>query len=173
VRFELRPAAVSDVPGILVIVNDAIESTTAIWADDPRTLEEQRAWLAAKAADGLPVLVAADGDAVAGWASFGPFRPFPGYRLTVEHSVYVAAAYRRRGVATLLMRSLLAEARSRGLHVMVGAVDADNSASIRLHHELGFREVARMPEVGLKFGRWLDLVLLQIVLDGHRPPGGS
>jgi L-amino acid N-acyltransferase YncA len=162
---EIRRAAASDAPGILAIVNDAIENTTAIWTDDPRTLAEQRSWLAAKEAADLPVLVAADGEQVAGWASFGPFRPFHGYRRTVEHSVYVATAYRRQRVATRLLEALLREARSRELHVMVGAVDADNSASIRLHVALGFREVARMPEVGRKFGRWLDLVLLQIVLD--------
>jgi L-amino acid N-acyltransferase YncA len=165
VSVELRPATDADAPGILAIVNDAIENTTAIWTDDPRTLAEQRAWLAAKEAAALPVLVAVDGDTVAGWASFGPFRPHHGFRRTVEHSVYVATAYRRQGLATRLTEALLAEARARALHVMVGAVDAENSASIRLHVELGFREVARMPEVGHKFGRWLDLVLLQIVLD--------
>jgi L-amino acid N-acyltransferase YncA len=165
VSVEIRQASAADAPGILAIVNDAIENTTAIWTDDPRTLDEQRAWLAAKEAAALPVLVAVDGDTVAGWASFGPFRPYHGYHRTVEHSVYVATGYRRQGIATRLMEALLAEARTRELHVMVGAVDADNSASIRLHVELGFREVARMPEVGLKFGRWLDLVLLQIVLN--------
>jgi L-amino acid N-acyltransferase YncA len=165
VSVEVRHATEAEAPGILAIVNDAIENTTALWTDDLRTLDEQRAWLAAKAAAALPVLVAVDGDTVAGWASFGPFRPFHGYRRTVEHSVYVATAYRRQGLATRLMEALLAEARARELHVMVGAVDADNSASIRLHVGLGFSEVARMPEVGRKFGRWLDLVLLQIVLD--------
>jgi L-amino acid N-acyltransferase len=172
--IELRPAHPEDAPGILAIVNDAIESTTSIWADDPRTLKEQHEWLYAKQASGLPGLVAADGDSVAGWASFGPFRPYPGYRFTVEHSVYVAGTHRRRGIAARLMQELVREARERGLHAMVGAVDATNDASIQLHTELGFREVARMPEVGTKFGRWLDLVLLQLLLDDtDRPEAGQ
>ena len=162
--IEIRAARATDAAGNLAIENDAIASTTSISTDEPRTLDDQRAWLDAKRAGGLPVLVAADGDAVAGWSSFGAFRPYPGYRFTVEHSVYVARTHRRRGLALRLMRELIGDARARGLHAMVGAVDATNDASIRLHEELGFREVARMPEVGTKFGCWLDLVLLQLLL---------
>ncbi len=162
--IEIRAARSTDAAGILAIVNDAIASTTSIWTDEPRTLDEQRAWLSAKRADSLPVLVAVDGDSVAGWSSFGTFRPYPGYRFTVEHSVYVASTHRRQGLALRLMGELISDARARGFHAMVGAVDATNEASVRLHEELGFREVARMPEVGTKFGRWLDLVLLQLLL---------
>jgi L-amino acid N-acyltransferase len=170
VSIEIRPAHSGDARGILAIVNDAIDNTTSIWTEHPRTLAEQSRWLATKEADGFPVFVAADGDVVAGWASYGPFRPYPGYRHTVENSVYVAATHRRQGIARRLMHDLVDDARARGLHAMVGAVDATNAASIALHTALGFREVARMPEVGTKFGRWLDLVLLQLLLE---PPAGQ
>ncbi len=113
---------------------------------------------------GFPVLVAAEGETVLGYASYGPFRAFEGYRQTAEHSVYVAAAARRRGVAEALLRALEADARRAGLHVMLGGIAADNAPSLRLHAKLGFTETARMPEVGQKFGRWLDLVFMQKLL---------
>ena len=114
-------------------------------------------------------LVPADGQAlsapcpvVLGYASFGPFRgSWPGYRHTVEHSVHVRADQRGRGVGTALIHALLAEAQARDVHVMVGAIDAENTGSLRLHARLGFVETGRMPQVGRKFGRWLDLVFMQ------------
>ena len=124
-------------------------------------LENRRAWLAERRARGFPVLVAeVDGRAV-GYASFGDFRPFEGYRITCEHSVYVAEGARRRGIGAALVAALIEEARRLGKETMVGAVDATNSDSIGLHEKLGFVEVARMPGVGTKFGRKLDLVLMQ------------
>jgi phosphinothricin acetyltransferase len=111
------------------------------------------------------VLVAVEGDAVLGYASYGPFRPFDGYRRTVEHSVYVAENARRRGVGEALLKALEVEARRAGMHAMIGGVAADNEPSLRLHEKLGFVETGRMPEVGQKFGRWLDLVFMQKMLD--------
>jgi L-amino acid N-acyltransferase len=113
---------------------------------------------------GYPVLVADDGGALAGYASFGDFRAFPGYRRTVELSVYVAAPFRRRGVARALMQALEDPARALGKHVMLGGIGADNAASLALHASLGYVEVARMPEVGLKFGAWQTLVFMQKVI---------
>jgi phosphinothricin acetyltransferase len=101
---------------------------------------------------------------VLGYASYGPFRAFDGYRLTVEHSVYVSESARRRGVASALLVAIEAEARRAGMHVIVGGIAADNEPSLRLHRKLGYVETARMPEVGQKFGRWLDLVFMQKVL---------
>ena len=100
-----------------------------------------------------------------GYASFGDFRPFSGYRLTVEHSVHLAAEARGRGVGRVLMQALIEAAREAGKHVMVGAIGASNAASIALHEKLGFTHVGMMPEVGVRQGRWLDLVLMQLRLD--------
>ena len=102
---------------------------------------------------------------MAGFASFGDFRPWPGYRFTVEHSVHVRADCRGRGVGGALMTPLVARARDLGKHVMIAGVDAENLASQRFHERLGFVKVAHFREVGFKFGRWLDLVFLQRRLD--------
>jgi phosphinothricin acetyltransferase len=99
-----------------------------------------------------------------GFSSFGDFRSWPGYRFTVEHSLHVRADRRRQGVGRRLLLPLFDRAMRLGKHVMIAGVDADNSASRRLHAGLGFREVAHLQEVGFKFGRWLDLVLMQRML---------
>ncbi len=161
---RIRPAGDADQPAIRAIFNDAVANTTAVYDETLRTPEAQAQWFAAKLSQNLPVLVAEADGQVAGYASFGPFRPFPGFRDTVENALYVAPEHRGKGVGKALLAALIAEAQARRLHVMVAAVDGGNAASIRLHEGLGFVEVGRMPETGRKFGRWLDLVLLQKML---------
>lgn len=164
----LRDAVPADLPAVLAILNDAIAHTTAVWSLKPATLASREAWLAERQGRGFPVLVAEAGGAAAGgvlgFASFGDFRPWEGYLHTVEHSVYVAAAARGRGVGGLLLEALIGRARAMGKHVMVAGIEAGNLASIRLHARQGFVETGRLPEVGRKFDRWLDLVLMQRIL---------
>ncbi len=162
--FAVQMAREEHLPGILAIYNQAVEHSTAIWNDTLVDLENRRAWWRGRAEAGLPVLVAIEGERVLGYASYGPFRAFDGYRQTVEHSVYVAEGARRRGAAVALLEAIEAHARERGMHVLLGGIAADNEPSLRLHAKLGFRETARMPEVGQKFGRWLDLVFMQKLL---------
>jgi phosphinothricin acetyltransferase len=162
--FSILDAGEEHLPGIMAIYNRAVETTTAIWNDVVVDLENRRAWWRARTEAGFPVLVAAESATVLGYASYGPFRAFDGYRETVEHSVYVAEGARRRGAASALLQALEARARQAGMHVMVGGIAAENDASLRLHERLGFKETARMPEVGRKFGRRLDLVFMQKVL---------
>jgi phosphinothricin acetyltransferase len=164
VTFVIRPALDADLPGITAIYNDAVARTTAIWNDNQVDIDNRRAWVAARRALGYPVLVADAGGAVLGYGTFGDFRAFDGYRFTVEDSVYVAEAARRRGVATALLGALIAEARALGKHVMLAAITGDNDVSIRLHQRHGFAIVGRLPEVGTKFGRWQELVLMQRML---------
>lgn len=161
----VRPATEDDLPGILAIHNDAIRNTTAIWIDAPVELEDRRAWLREHGRRGFPVLVAVDAGDVMGIASYGDFNPRDGYRYTVENSIYVRADLRGRGLGTLMMPPLIAEARKAGKHTMIAAIEAGNDASIRLHARFGFRKAAHLPEVGRKFDRWLDLVLMQLMLD--------
>ncbi|MDO8837930.1 MAG: N-acetyltransferase family protein [Parvibaculum sp.] len=162
----VRPATEVDLPGILAIYNDAIANTTAIWNETPVDLENRRSWLRERQARGFPVLAAInESGAVAGYATFGDFRPFQGYRFTVENSVYVRSDLRGLGIAGMLMPPLIEAAASLRMHAMVAGIEAGNLASIRLHERFGFREVARMPEVGRKFDRWLDLVLMQRRID--------
>lgn len=160
----VRAANEADLPVILAIYNDAVLRTTAIWNDAAVDLADRRAWYEARRARSYPVLVAELDGAVAGYASFAEFRPFEGYRFTVEHSIYVAERAQGRGIATQLLQRLIEEARLLDKHVMVGGIGADNTASLALHARLGFVETARMPEVGQKFGRWLDLVFMQKML---------
>jgi L-amino acid N-acyltransferase YncA len=162
--IAIRPATESDLPAILAIYNDAVLNTVTIWNDTPADLESRRAWLRARNSQSYPVLVAVLEEQVAGYASYGDFRPFEGYRFTVEHSVYVADGARRRGVAARLMQSLIEHARTSGKHVMIGGIEAENAASLALHAKLGFSQTARIPEVGRKFDRWLDLVFVQKIL---------
>jgi phosphinothricin acetyltransferase len=162
--FSVERAGEAHLPGILAIYNHAVVSTTAIWNDAVVDLENRRQWWRGRTEAGFPILVAVAAGEVLGYASYGPFRPFDGYRQTVEHSVYVAEGARRRGVATALVEALEAEARRVGMHVMIGGIAADNAASLRLHEKLSFVETGRLPQVGWKFGRWLDLVFMQKAL---------
>lgn len=168
----IRPARAADLPAILAIFNDVIATSTAVYFIAPTTLDERTAWFNARVAAGFPVLVAqADDGTVAGFASFGEFRgAWPGYRWSVEHSVHVRADCRGRGVGAALINALLPHAAALGKHVMIGGIDADNAASIRLHERLGFERVAHFREVGHKFGRWLDLVFMQRFIDA---PGAA
>jgi phosphinothricin acetyltransferase len=157
----LREAREDDLPGILAIYNDAVLTTTAIWNETPVDLANRRSWLGDRQARGYPVLVASEGDAVLGYASFGDFRPFEGFRISVEHSVYVARPARGRGLGRVLVEALFAPARALGKKVMIGGITGGNTASIALHQRLGFRETGRMPGIGTKFGQSLDLVFMQ------------
>jgi phosphinothricin acetyltransferase len=159
--LQISDATEADLAGLLGIYNDVIATSTAIYSDVPVTLEERRQWWRSRTAQGYPVLAARDAHGVAGFATFGDFRAWPGYRFTVEHSVHVRANGRGQGIGTLLVQALLPRAAALGKHVMMAGVDADNAASIRFHERLGFERSGHLREVGYKFGRWLDLVFLQ------------
>ena len=160
----VRSAAEPDLPGVLAIYNDVIATSTAVYRDTPATLADRREWWTSRLAAGYPVFVAVAGEEVVGFASFGDFRAWPGYRFTVEHTVHVRADRRGTGVGSALMHDIIAAAQRAGKHVMIAGVDADNAASIRFHQRFGFERVAHFREVGFKFGRWLDLVFLQRIL---------
>jgi len=159
--LQIGDATEEDLAGLLAIYNEVIATSTAIYSCDPVTLEERQKWWRARTAQGYPVLIARDEQGVAGFATFGDFRAWPGYRFTVELSVHVRAAGRGRGVGTLLVQALLARAAALGKHVMIAGVDAANAAAIRFHERLGFEKCGHLREVGYKFERWLDLVFLQ------------
>ena len=164
--MRVRAAEPADLAGIVAIYNEVIATSTAVYALAPVTLAERTAWFEGRRAHGYPVLVAADGEDVLGFSSFGDWRgAWPGYRYTVEHSVHVGANRRGQGIGRQLVAALFPLAARMSKHVMVGGIDADNAASIRFHQRLGFVPVAHFKEVGHKFGRWLDLVFMQRFLD--------
>lgn len=143
---------------------DAVLHSTAIWQEEPHPRAYFDGWLAERRADGYPVIVAEIDGRVAGYATYSQWRPHQGYRLTVEHSVYVVEEFRGRGVATVLMDALVSRATAEGRHVMIAGICSTNAGSIALHERLGFTTVAVVPEVGRKFGRWLDLTLMRLPL---------
>jgi len=166
----IRDAVAADAAGILPMYNYAVRETTAIFDTTPSDLAGREAWLAKRQGGGFPVLVAEVDGAIAGFASFGEFRAWDGYRFTVEHSIYVDPARHREGIGRALLAALIERARASGKHAMMAGIAAENAGSIALHQALGFREVGRIPQVAEKFGRWLDLVFLQLLLDDRVRP---
>lgn len=167
----IRDALPADLPGILAIYNDAVLNTTAIWNEQPVDLANRQAWFEARKVQAYTILVAVD-DAgeVLGYSSFGDWRPFEGFRHTVEHSVYVRSDQRGKGLGPRLMAALIERARLCDKHIMVAAIESGNAASIALHERLGFKTTGQMPQVGTKFGRWLDLTFMQRVLNPGAEP---
>jgi len=163
--ITIRPATRADLPAILAIYNDAVLHSTASYDLEPSTLEQRAAWFEARVSKGFPVLVAEVDGLVAAFGAYGPFRDKPGYRYTVEHTIYVEAGRRGQGIGRALLAALIARARATGLHAMVGGIDSENAGSLRFHLALGFVEVARFREVGHKFGRWLDIIFVELILD--------
>ena len=162
----IRDARAEDLPAILVIHNANIATSTAIWDIEQVGLEDRETWLRNRTAAGMPVLVAEVDGEVAGYASYGQWRPKVGYRFCVENSVYVAERFQRRGLAVALLTALLERAESSGrVHTMIAAIESGNTGSIALHERFGFVVVGQLPEVGHKFGRWMDLTLLQRTLE--------
>jgi phosphinothricin acetyltransferase len=164
-QIIISNATESDLQPILDVYNDAILHTTAVYQEEMHTLAMRRKWFEEKRQSGLPVFVAYINNEFAGFSSYGPFRNWPGYRHTVEHSVYVSAGFRGRGIGKGLVMALIEHARQQKLHVIIAGIDAAGEASIGLHLSLGFKEVAYFKEVGFKFGRWLDLKFFELILD--------
>lgn len=159
----IRNATESDLPGILAIYNHVIATSNAVYTETPATLEDRQAWFAARRVANYPVRVAVE-ETLLGFASFGDFRPWQGYALSVEHSVFVHQDARGRGVGSALVQRLIDAANALGKHAIIGGIDAENAASIALHAKLGFVEAGRLHEVARKFGNWLDLVFMQRML---------
>ncbi len=150
---------------ILAIFNDAIANSTALYDYRPRTAANIANWFDAKAKGGHPVIgLENDGGDLVGFASFGPFRAWPAYKYTVEHSIYVDARFRGQGAGRRLLREIVAAAEQHDYHVLVGGIDATNGVSIRLHQSLGFTHSGTVRHAGFKFGRWLDLAFYQLIL---------
>ncbi len=166
----IRDARPQDVEVLTEIYNHEVATGTALWNVKPTTVDQRAAFVAQRTEAGLPILIADIDGQVAGYASYGPFRPQDGFYQTMEHSVYLRPDFQGRGIGPALMLALIERAKQAGVHVLVAAVDGANAGSIRLHERLGFVEVGRMPQAGQKFGRWLDLVLLQLRLDDRPAP---
>lgn len=162
---NIRNATENDLEDILAIYNDAIINTTAVYSEQPHTLQMRKDWLADRIKNNFPVFVADTEGKVAGFSSFGHFRVWPCYRYTVEISVYVDASHRGKGISKMLLQSLVDCAKETNVHAIIAGISADNQISINLHRSFGFDEVANFKEVGYKFGRWLDLKFFELLLN--------
>ena len=169
--MKITDCTFAQAPEILAIFNDAILNSTALYDYKPRTMASMEAWFAAKKKGGFPVLGAFDDDGtLAGFASFGTFRAWPAYKYSIEHSVYVRQDRRRSGLGRLLIGRVVEAAKSRDYHMMIGVIDAANTASIQLHQKVGFSHCASIKQAGYKFGRWLDLEFYQLILPTPSSP---
>lgn len=150
---------------ILAIFNDAIANSTALYDYRPRALESMTSWFDAKAKGRYPVIgIENEAGDLMGFASYGPFRAWPAYKYSVEHSIYVDARFRGQGLGRVLLKEIIATAEKQDYHVMVGGIDAANAVSIKLHESLGFTHAGTVQHAGFKFGRWLDLAFYQLIL---------
>jgi L-amino acid N-acyltransferase YncA len=162
---EIRPATVADLSAITEIYDHAVRHGTATFELIAPDLAEMRRRFRALTEGGFPYLVATLEGQVAGYAYAGPYRPRPAYRFTVENSIYLRPAIHRRGIGLLLMQRLLGECETRGYRQMIAVIgDSANTGSIGLHTRCGFDMIGTHPNVGLKFGRWLDTVMMQRAL---------
>ena len=156
---------------ILAIFNEAIAHSTTLYDYKPRTIEMMAEWFEAKRKGTYPVIGAEnDSGELMGFTSYGSFRAWPAYKYTVEHSVYVDARFRGRGIGKRLLKEIISEAQGQNYHVLVGCIDAANSASVRLHEAAGFAYCGTIRQAGFKFGRWLDLLFYQLILSTPAQP---
>lgn len=160
----IRPAVAGDAQGIADLVNPVIRDTTISFTSQERTAKG----LARGIRDTGTYFVACDGAAVVGYACYFQFRDGPGYAHAMEHSITLAPETRGKGLGRQLMTGLEDHARQRGAHVMMAGVSAENPPGVAFHAALGYREVGRLPQVGRKFDRWIDLVLMQKILAKSR-----
>jgi L-amino acid N-acyltransferase YncA len=159
--MQIRDAVQADFDEITAIYNEVLTNSTAIYNDQPARVSDRIDWWRVRIEQRYPVLGATDGERICGFGSYGDFRSWPGYRYTVEGTVHIASGLRGKGVGSLLLKELIVQARQAGKHSMIAGVDSENAASLRLLERFGFERVGHLREVGHKFDRFLDLVLLQ------------
>ncbi|KAJ9104535.1 hypothetical protein QFC21_002031 [Naganishia friedmannii] len=168
-KILVEDAIEKDLPEILEIYNYAILKTTSQWDYNIHSLERRREWFQSAKKAGYPVIVVReDGDAssrrILGWGCLGTFHAKQGYQYTVEDSIYVGEHSQGKGVGKTLLAALIARAREMGMKTMVAEIEAGHAVSIKMHAKEGFVEAGRLANAGYKFDRWLDLLIMQLML---------
>jgi L-amino acid N-acyltransferase YncA len=162
---EIRPASAADLPFITGIYDHAVRQGTATFEIVPPDLAEMTRRFDGLMDGGFPYLVAALDGRVAGYAYAGAYRPRPAYRFTVENSIYLQPSIHRQGIGLQLLQRLIAESEARGYRQMIAVIgDSANAGSLGVHTKCGFQMIGTHPDVGFKFGRWLDIVMMQRAL---------
>ncbi len=167
--ITIRLATADDLPAINAIYNHFVLCSTCTYREEPETMEDRVAWFDHHGPKHPITVVELDGEIV-GWGSLSPYHSRCAYRNTVENSVYVAHTHHRRGIGRMLLLDLIDRARAVGHHTIIAGIDAEQQASVALHEQAGFKQVAFLNEVGYKFGRWLHVIYMQLMLesDGQR-----
>jgi L-amino acid N-acyltransferase YncA len=160
----IRSATEADLPAILDIYNEQVRNSTAIFDDEPRTMAAQMEWMR-QFAPPYVLLVAEDNRRIAAWGSLRPYGGKPGYRFSTEDSVYIHALHRGKGLGRRMLEALLEAGRRNGFHAVIARITADNPVSVRLHESFGFEHIGYEREVGYKFERWLDVVVMERMLE--------
>lgn len=169
--MRVRDAILGDLPALLALNNYGIRHLDANWTEQEETLDEKTRWFEERTRAGFPILVAVDeADQLLGYGSYGPYRAKEGYRLTVEHTIYVDVEAQGKGVGKALLARLIELARDGGRHLLIGVIDDQNEVSIKLHEKFGFTIAGRLPQSGVKNGRWLGQVSMILQLDDRDVP---
>ena len=162
--IQIRNYTAADCPAILVIINEAILTSTALYDYHPRTLEQQIAIFEDKISKDFPIIVAEENNQVIGFGYYSEFRFREAYKFTVEHSVYADKNYIGKGIGKLLLSELIQLAKAQKMHTMIGVIDSENINSITFHEKFGFEKAGYIRESGYKFDKWLDSVFMQKIL---------
>lgn len=162
---SIRPATKADLVPINDIYNHYVLHSTCTYQETPETIESRREWFGHHD-EKHPVIVAEAAEQVVGWGSLSAYHPRSAYRRTVENSVYVHHQRHRHGIGSVLLHELIVRARSLGYHTMIAGIDAEQTGSVALHTRFKFKQVGRLEQVGHKFGRWLDVIYMQLLLNG-------
>jgi L-amino acid N-acyltransferase YncA len=161
--YAIRPAVESDLPAINDIYNYYVLHSTCTYQEEPEIMEDRRQWFHHHS-DQHPVIVAMEGEQVVGWGSLSPYHERSAYRFTVENSVYVHHQYFRRGIGSVLLQELIVHSRKLGHRVIIAGIDGEQAASVALHAKFHFERAGHLKGVGFKFGRWLDVIYMQLNL---------
>jgi L-amino acid N-acyltransferase len=162
----LRPATESDLVAINDIYNHYVLHSTCTYQEEPEPLDGRRKWFSHHG-DKYPVIVAATEGHVVGWGSLSAFHERSAFRRTVENSIYVHHQHHRRGIGSLLLQDLIVRARSLGYRAIIAGIDGEQTASVALHAKFHFEKVGHLKQVGFKFGRWLDVIYMELCLDAN------
>jgi phosphinothricin acetyltransferase len=159
----IRPAVEADLENINDIYNYYVDHSTCTYQEVPETIHDRRQWFSHHG-EMHPVIVAVEHGQVLGWGTLSPFRPRSAYRHTVENSVYIHHQHQRRGIGALLLKELIVRARHLGHHVMIAGIDGEQTASVAIHEKFHFEKVGHLQQAGFKFGRWLDVIYMELRL---------
>lgn len=162
--IRVREMAAADLSTLRRFLNEEIADGLAVYYDQKRSPTQFFDWYHARRTAGWPLLVAERDGEIAGFGAYGLFRPWSGFRPTVEHLLVVGRAHRRRHIGSALLQALTERARAEGRHSMIGVIDSEDDASLEMHTAQGFTEVGRLPEIGRRDGSWRTHVLMQRIL---------